>query len=411
MLRENQVTVLLTFFTICMNSKIQYWYDITGKTSFRDYVEEEGLSYDLIRDFFTRLKGVFDRLGTYLIDPDHILLNPDTVFLERIPGDFRLFLCYMPLDREDVPSGIESVTEFLTGQTGKGNSPLTELCFRMYDAALKERDAFEAVLKVLDEFEEARDSRPDRTSPVREISTGQTASGPGDNDRYRADSLPLDRQTDGEANDDRDQSRRGSDTYALSADEDPYGPSAVRLPEEDPWGSEADEDYDAYGDEEGRSLLDRLKEAIRSRFSRAGRKAEKKAENLFPVNRPDPESLDFEYDENDTLEQPTLLLSSATAGEGGRLLYEGNGSEKDYALTKDIFRIGSEKRQNDAVLHSPVVSRHHAKITVVNGEYFIEDLNSKNGTFVNGKMLSYRETMKLKRMDIITFADVVYRFV
>ena len=36
MLRENQVMVLLSFFTLCMDKKSSTWYDITGKTSFRD---------------------------------------------------------------------------------------------------------------------------------------------------------------------------------------------------------------------------------------------------------------------------------------------------------------------------------------------------------------------------------------
>lgn len=92
-------------------------------------------------------------------------------------------------------------------------------------------------------------------------------------------------------------------------------------------------------------------------------------------------------------------------------MYEGSGSEQDYVLSKEVFRIGSQDEANDAVLHSAVVSRHHARITKTNGSYFIEDLNSRNGTYVNGKMLSYRENVKLKRMDVITFADVVYRFV
>jgi pSer/pThr/pTyr-binding forkhead associated (FHA) protein len=36
----------------------------------------------------------------------------------------------------------------------------------------------------------------------------------------------------------------------------------------------------------------------------------------------------------------------------------------------------------------PGVSRHHARISVVGGRATIEDLGSKNGTFVNGQRIS-----------------------
>lgn len=43
---------------------------------------------------------------------------------------------------------------------------------------------------------------------------------------------------------------------------------------------------------------------------------------------------------------------------------------------------------NHIVLQDPHVSRRHAKIIISNGEYIIEDLNSTNGTYVNGKKIS-----------------------
>ncbi len=414
MLRENQVMVLLSFFTLCMDKKIQYWYDITGKTSFRDYVEQEGLSADLIRKFFTRLKTAFDRMSRYLIDPDHILLNPDTIFLERVPADFRVFLAYNPLDKGDVPSGIVTVTEFLTEQIEKGDSDITDLCFSLYDASLKETDAFEAVLAVLKTFApEETAAKPKAIalpaeeagliSPVgQEEPVKKTGGWPFGRDR-RAEVYDADEEEDEQEEEVSILHRSSGQQAEESSWEDARKPSEI---EADPWGMEEEEEEDTDG-----SLLDRLLAAFSGLFSSLGSKTKKKAGNLFPVHRNEPESLDFEYDAEDTLDQPTVLLSQASEECGGKLLYEGSGSEQDYVLSKEVFRIGSQDEANDAVLHSAVVSRHHARITKTNGSYFIEDLNSRNGTYVNGKMLSYRENVKLKRMDVITFADVVYRFV
>lgn len=53
-----------------------------------------------------------------------------------------------------------------------------------------------------------------------------------------------------------------------------------------------------------------------------------------------------------------------------------------------IITIGRGSN-NDVVINDGVVSTNHARITVSDiGEIYIEDLNSKNGTFVNGKRIS-----------------------
>ena len=66
---------------------------------------------------------------------------------------------------------------------------------------------------------------------------------------------------------------------------------------------------------------------------------------------------------------------------------------------------------NEAQLHSSAVSHQHARIIRQEREFYIEDLNSTNGTFVNGVMLAYTQKKKLEPMDRVTFADVEYLFV
>ena len=56
------------------------------------------------------------------------------------------------------------------------------------------------------------------------------------------------------------------------------------------------------------------------------------------------------------------------------------------------------------------VSRVHARIRFSEGEYYIMDLNSRNGTFVNGELLPGGEEVKISDGDGISFADAVYRF-
>jgi DNA-binding NtrC family response regulator len=51
-------------------------------------------------------------------------------------------------------------------------------------------------------------------------------------------------------------------------------------------------------------------------------------------------------------------------------------------ITKNIFTIGKDK-SNDIILFDEYVSNHHFKIEFRNGSFFIKDLQSTNGTFIN----------------------------
>lgn len=57
---------------------------------------------------------------------------------------------------------------------------------------------------------------------------------------------------------------------------------------------------------------------------------------------------------------------------------------KEIPLDKPVLTVG-RKPDNDIVLDNATVSGHHCKIYEAGGTWFVEDLNSTNGTYVNGK--------------------------
>lgn len=72
------------------------------------------------------------------------------------------------------------------------------------------------------------------------------------------------------------------------------------------------------------------------------------------------------------------------------------------------FRIADEATigsaaDNDVVLESATVSRHHARITASEGGYRLEDLGSSNGTRLDGDLL--REPEWLDELHVVTFAE------
>src|SRR5208283_4891299 len=78
-----------------------------------------------------------------------------------------------------------------------------------------------------------------------------------------------------------------------------------------------------------------------------------------------------------------------------------------FALDRESAVMGRQP-DCDIVLDSGAVSRKHARIQRVDGQFFIEDMQSRNGTYVNGRQI--RERYLLNDQDRITLCDVVMLF-
>ena len=129
---------------------------------------------------------------------------------------------------------------------------------------------------------------------------------------------------------------------------------------------------------------------------------------------------DFSYEPDQQIYEPTVLLKSLDEDEveenktcnlAGELKYIGHNKKGNIIINKDEFRLGSSEEGNDSVIDSPVISRFHAKIIREGKSYYIEDLNSTNGTSVNGKLLGYKDKVLLNPQDTISFADECYKIV
>lgn len=77
------------------------------------------------------------------------------------------------------------------------------------------------------------------------------------------------------------------------------------------------------------------------------------------------------------------------------------------AATDRVITIG-RLQACDVVIPSPLVSRHHANMHCKSGQVLIQDLNSTNGTFINGRRAI--GPVSLHRDDILAFASFFFRF-
>ncbi len=105
----------------------------------------------------------------------------------------------------------------------------------------------------------------------------------------------------------------------------------------------------------------------------------------------------------------TTVLS-ANAGRPDPALIRVKTGER-ISINKPVFRIGKEKSYVDYFIgDNTAISRSHANIHTDNGAYFIEDTNSTNHTYVNGKLISSNEKVKLVSGDKVRLANEDFIF-
>jgi serine phosphatase RsbU (regulator of sigma subunit) len=97
----------------------------------------------------------------------------------------------------------------------------------------------------------------------------------------------------------------------------------------------------------------------------------------------------------------TISQSHHSSGSGvfPALVFVQGSEQKNIVLNRTPFTVG-RKVDKDLVIADPRVSRDHAQIMQDGQEFFIEDLGSKHGTFLNGERI---QRQKLERGDRLEF--------
>lgn len=105
------------------------------------------------------------------------------------------------------------------------------------------------------------------------------------------------------------------------------------------------------------------------------------------------------------VENPTMLLSEMVGEKDHMLRWQERTGEKNFRIKDLITLVGSASDRVDCVINQDGISRIHARITNEDSRFFIKDMNSTNGTRVNGKELACYELCEIKSQDRIEFGN------
>lgn len=129
--------------------------------------------------------------------------------------------------------------------------------------------------------------------------------------------------------------------------------------------------------------------------------------NILTITPPCVETTRQETLENNNNE--TVLLCINPVFTQHKLVYAGMDFVQEIPVESFPFSIG-KSATNSFVIDNPAISRFHARIICENNLYFIEDLNSSNGTKINEKPIDSYTLTEITSSDTITFADLTYIF-
>ncbi len=358
MMQRRPIPELLTWVTMEHAGDMTFWYQINGLQSLSECLQQQMLDHALLKKLLSGLLALQEELPRYYLKPEHLLLREEQIFLDLSTQQMRF--CYEPLWSGDPRSSLRALLEQLLVKVDHADKYAVRLAYGLYEKCQEENaDLWAYVLEQL----EIRSDEPETTAET----------------------------------DMREQSLPDSANISLQQAE----PQAEITPVSEP-APEKKHLSAAWV----HGMADKLEKLPHSsplawlQSVRKDRHPEKQAETLYL----------FEPEEEAALcEHPTVYLGAGTQAEG-RLSYQGSGAEQSYVIRSDTFLIGARNTNADAQLQGTDISRSHARITKEQDVYYVEDLNSRNGTYVNEELLVYHQKRRLNSGDRLRFAREEYIF-
>lgn len=367
-----------------MDGEGQYWYNISGKQSLDMYCRVKEVDISFIEKLIMSICSEMEILEWNLIQTNCLMLDPELIFITNSNQEI-IFTVY-PGGSGTIETEFQQLMEFLLTKVDHKDTQAVKAAYGIYEKTLL--DGY-SITDIRDEIVRSRQNEGKK----------DVAEEPGVNGTEKVwkeennQSVVLERKYE----DHPDKKRK--DETVKRANRKKKG---EKKKEQKAWISKLKKLLIEIGlleeEETGKRVYESYKES---------------GERLQDTRKPSKSAVVYPEEEIKTVAQPeyrpTVCLNSMTGKVRGMLLYQGAESYEDICVTKKMTRIGYGP-DADIQIQADTISQLHARIDHDGETYYIEDLNSTNGTFVNDEPLAYKERRKLNSNDMIRFADVRYRF-
>ncbi len=346
MMRYNHIPKLLDLQIIEDNGNTEYWYEITGLQSLSSQMELYPVNYLKLRELTENICDLKENLERYFLDEDNLWYSPEMVFQDRRSRQF--LYCYIPGSHAS-RDGLKALMEEVLNHLDHSDPQAVKAAYEIYDRAaagnLGIRDLMRGILT----------DQPLKGPVMYEGWEGTDSEWFPTGD-LEADAVNISQFLDEEENDLPKKPRFPMPGFLARHRQGRGKAERGRRPEDDFW-----------------EHTDRIAEAA------AG------------VGYGETEFLNVIH------QKPSL-----------QFIYQGNGREQNFYVDHFPFVVGKDPGAADHCLKSPSASRLHARILQNGQEFFLQDENSTNGTYLNGEILPYHTPVQLQNNDRVIFGTEEY---
>nr|WP_314463997.1 DUF6382 domain-containing protein [uncultured Clostridium sp.] len=412
MLKENQINGLLKFHLKQIDTHRYFYYEITSKQPLDRILEFHSLNKEELKGLIAGIAQILNRLPVYLLKEDQILLQPEFIYLE--PEHFLVSLCLVPGRDRKFSEEMTELLRYLLGKVNHQDKECVVMAYALYQESLKDNYSIDTLTELVGSHNTRLEAGLER-----EVRNSQDLTEAGEAQSRFTDAEREEIQDIQEfAHPAQTKASRFVAWRPLMVSSVVMAGSAVLLLSifgyggiKKYWyvvlaagilsalysiiksGSKNELKHSAEDSTKGYSDYEEQQEEWQTAFY------ESKEEPKAPLKSAGGEEL-----------MQTVLLTNNQKDTEVRILKAAGTGNQDIAITYTPYLIGKQEGLVDYVLDGEAISRIHAKIVKDGSDYWISDLNSTNGTYVNGRLLETNETVLLNMGDEIFIANFAFIF-
>lgn len=437
MAQQNEIAGLLPFHCARKDGELQFYYEITAKQSVSSLYEKRLMGRTDILTLLGGIRDTMENLQKYLLNPLHLVFHPEYIYMDAERRN--IFLCYV--SQEDQESSILSLAEFILKHLDHEDRCAVVLGYSFYQKASEENfSLYKALRELLLEMrneEAGADTEAAQTQRAEQDSGRWDLCGNGQTESHK---VSADSRTgyDHAYTEWMEYEKQNTETYEVTHKQRSGKARKNNAVKKIDWMFRiihpavlisglfllAVLEIVCYAGGLGITdaggiffLILSLELLLNKYLLNRGKKREKEQwlqeeeEEMYRILKDEMYEMPQEKERieqtqylNNFPENEVLRLISVQAEKGGTVF-------PDICLDREIVCVGKLKGEVDVILDSPTVSRMHARLERRDGKFFVKDLNSRNGTFHNGRRLAPQEQCEITVGDRISFAEAGYQAV
>ena len=454
MLTGNVIPSILKCRLQGLDGNLLFYYDITSRQSLASFYEQRKFHRKDLHMLFCGFIRVMEEMAEFLMNTDQLLLCPEYIFLDIEKREVKF--CCLPDYHHPIQEQFRELTEYLLPRLDHEDSQAVSMGYGVYRKAMETGFQLEHIKEAIYQNREVTGKNDNKDSAQKQ---GQKppennldgADNFGEKIQEKADVSHL-LETDVEnktSKRKKDKKKEESDSQKSSNEwtgallcvftaavliillilrylgylpgipaEAIFGGAIILLALAAflSWTAEKKKQKKQMSAEWRQKVKRELDDTYES--SSEKRRTERSSEDLYEadsVQEKMPEWGDGKYKmpeqtgETENYGETVVLSAGQTEGPASLVSRE-PGELATIYLDRDLMVIGKMENAADAVISLPTVSRIHAKIRKADDEYYLSDLNSRNGTSVNGRLLKTGEEYQLQDEDQVEFAQARYIF-